>query len=69
LRYKISIREKLKKLDDYKRKPTNTLCLKGYAGYPRLEIYDNNSMLVLNRISRADTRVDLEVKYFSKSRG
>jgi hypothetical protein len=63
-RYGISIREKLKKLDEYKKEPTNILCLKVHAGYPRFEIYDSKSVLIEDRISRAVAKVELEVEYF-----
>jgi hypothetical protein len=63
-RYEISIREKLKRLDEYKKEPTNILCLKVYAGYPRFEIYDTKSVLIEDRISRAVAKIELEVEYF-----
>lgn len=63
-RYEISIREKLTKLDEYKKRPTNILCLKVYAGYPRFEIYDSKSLSIEERISRAVAKVELEVEYF-----
>lgn len=63
-RYEISIREKLTKLDEYKKQLTNILCLKVYAGYPRFEIYDSKSVLIEDRISRAVAKVELEVEYF-----
>lgn len=63
-RYEISIREKLAKVDEYKKRPTNILCLKVHAGYPRFEIYDSKSVLIENRISRAVAKVELEVEYF-----
>jgi hypothetical protein len=63
-RYEISIREKLAKLDEYKKKPTNILCLKVHAGYPRFEIYDSKSVSIEDRISRAVAKVELEVEYF-----
>jgi len=63
-RYEISIREKLAKVDEYKKQPTNILCLKVYAGYPRFEIYDSKSVLIEDRISRAVAKVELEVEFF-----
>lgn len=62
--FEISIREKLKKLDEYKKEPTNVLCLKVYAGYPRFEIYDSKSILIEDRILRAVAKVELEVEYY-----
>jgi hypothetical protein len=63
-RFEISIREKLKKLDEYKKEPTNILCLKVYTGYPRFEIYDSKSVLIEDRISRAVAKIELEVEYY-----
>jgi hypothetical protein len=63
-RFEISIREKLKKLDEFKKQPTNILCLKVYAGYPRFEIYDSKSVLIEDRISRAVAKIELEVEYY-----
>jgi hypothetical protein len=63
-RYEISIREKLAKLDEYKKQPTNILCLKVHAGYARFEIYDSKSVPIEDRISRAVAKVELEVEYF-----
>jgi len=63
-RYEISIRENLTKLDECKKRPTNILCLKVYAGYPRFEIYDSKSLPIEERISRAVAKVELEVEYF-----
>lgn len=63
-RYEISIREKLAKLDEHKKQPTNILCLKVHAGYPRFEIYDSKSVPIEERISRAVAKVELEVEYF-----
>lgn len=60
----ISIRKKLKKLDEYKKEPTNILCLKVYTGYPRFEIYDSKSVLIEDRISRAVAKIELEVEYY-----
>lgn len=62
--FEISIREKLKKLDEYKKEPTNILCLKVYTGYPRFEIYDSKSVLIEDRISRAVAKIELEVEYY-----
>lgn len=63
-RFEISIREKLRKLDEYKKEPTNILCLKVYTGYPRFEIYDSKSVLIEHRISRAVAKIELEVEYY-----
>ena len=63
-RFEISIREKLRKLDEYKKEPTNILCLKVYTGYPRFEIYDSKSVLIEDRISRAVAKIELEVEYY-----
>lgn len=63
-RYEISIREKLAKLDEHKKRPTDVLCLKVHAGYPRFEIYDSKSVSIEDRISRAVAKVELEVEYF-----
>jgi hypothetical protein len=62
--YEISIREKMAKLNEYKKQPTNILCLKVHAGYPRFEIYDSKSVPIEDRISRAVAKVELEVEYF-----
>jgi hypothetical protein len=58
--YEISIREKLKKLEGFTKEPTNILCLKVYAGFPRFEIYDSKSIPIEDRISRAVAKVELE---------
>ena len=63
-KFDISIREKLKKLDEYKKEPTNILCLKVYRAYPRFEIYDSKSVLIEDRISRAVAKIELEVEYY-----
>lgn len=63
-KFEISIREKLRKLDEYKKEPTNILCLKVYSAYPRFEIYDSKNVLLEDRISRAVAKIELEVEYF-----
>lgn len=60
--YEISIREKLKKLEGFTKEPTNILCLKVYAGFPRFEIYDSKSIPIEDRISRVVAKVELEVE-------
>ncbi len=62
--FEISIREKLKLLDERKKEPTNILCLKVYRGYPRFEIYDSKSVTIEDRISRAVAKIELEVEYY-----
>lgn len=63
-KFDISIREKLKKLDDSKKEPTNILCLKVYRAYPRFEIYDSKSVLIEDRIARVVAKIELEVEYY-----
>ncbi len=63
-KFDISITEKLKKLDEYKKEPTNIFCLKVYRAYPRFEIYDSKNVLIEDRISRAVAKIELEVEYY-----
>lgn len=65
-KYEISIREKLKKLNEFRKQPTNILCLKVYAGFPRFEIYDTKNVLIEDRIARAVAKVELEVEYLKR---
>ncbi|PZQ95349.1 MAG: hypothetical protein DI539_30615, partial [Flavobacterium psychrophilum] len=53
-----------KKLDEYKKEPTNILCLKVYRAYPRFEIYDSKSVLIEDRIARIVAKIELEVEYY-----
>lgn len=64
--YEISIREKLIRLDNLKKKPTNILCLKVYSGYPRFEIYDSKSTLIEDKISRIIAKVELGIEYLER---
>lgn len=64
--YEISIREKLIRLDNLKKKPTNVLCLKVYSGYPRFEIYDSKSTLIEDKISRIIAKVELDIEYLER---
>lgn len=63
-KFDISIREKLKKVDEYKKEPTNILCLKVYRAYPRFEIYDSKSVLIEDGIARIVAKIELEVEYY-----
>lgn len=65
--YEISIREKLIRLDNLKKRPTNILCLKVYSGYPTFEIYDSKSTLIEENISRIIAKVELDIEYFERA--
>jgi hypothetical protein len=65
-KFDISIREKLKKLDEFKKEPTNILCIKVYRAYPRFEIYDSKSVLIEDRIARVVAKIELEVEYYER---
>lgn len=65
--YEISVREKLTRLDNLKKKPTNVLCLKVYSGYPTFEIYDTKNSLIEEKISRILAKVELDIEYFERA--
>jgi hypothetical protein len=65
--YEISIREKLIRLDNLKKKPTNILCLKVNSGYPTFEIYDSKNTLIEEKISRIIAKVELDIEYFERA--
>jgi hypothetical protein len=65
--YEISMREKLERLDNLKKKPTNILCVKVYSGYPTFEIYDSKSVLIEEKISRIIAKVELDIEYFERA--
>lgn len=65
--YEISIREKLIRQDDFKKKPTDILCLKVYSGFPRFEIYDSKNVLIEDKIARIISRVELDIEYYERA--
>lgn len=65
--YEISIREKLVRIDDWKKEPTGLLCLKVYSGFPIFEIYDTKNILIEDRLAKIIAKVELRIEYLEKT--
>ncbi|MBL7840158.1 MAG: hypothetical protein JNJ75_08475 [Cyclobacteriaceae bacterium] len=65
--YEISIREKLVRVDNWKKEPTDILCLKVYSGYPTFEIYDTKNILIEERLAKVIAKVELRIEYLERT--
>lgn len=65
--YEISIREKLVRVDNWKKEPTGILCLKVYSGYPTFEIYDTKNILIEERLAKVIAKVELRIEYLERT--